>query len=197
MCAHKDKAFVEAAKLKTEQPVLALDTTVASPGGGAAFPVIIGPSGLPSDSAMLPHSASTGALSAVGDQGMHDSISSYPGDIYRNPDEAVSSSDLYSHPESSYLNATRAGSSSSLHSQDADAEQNSDDGFHFQQPGNHFRHSEDHASHGFSDRHRNGSAVSLCSLAGSDVSTGSMTYVTELPQGSSLFYEGPRVDLDA
>ena len=52
------------------------------------------------------------------------------------------------------------------------------------------------SSHGFSDRHRNVSAVSLCSLAGSDVSTSSMTYVAELPQGSSLFYEGPREDSD-
>lgn len=196
MCAHKDQAFVKATKLKQEQPIPALDIIVTTPGGGPASPVITDPSGLPTGGAMLPHSASIGGLAAVTDQGMHDVTLSYPGALYGDPDEAGSSSDLHSHLYSSHQNAAWAGSSSSLHSQDADAEQYSNDGFHFQQLGNQSRHPEDPASHGFSDRHRNVSAVSLCSLAGSDVSTGSMTYVAELPQGSSLFYEGPREDLD-
>ena len=46
------------------------------------------------------------------------------------------------------------------------------------------------ASGGLSDsRHRNSSTVSLCSLAGSDISNCSSTYVTELPEGFSLVCE--------
>ena len=86
-----------------------------------------------------------------------------------------------------YQSAGQAGSSSSLYSQGAQAEHGDDGGFHFRQPS----FGQGQGQQRFSDRHRNSSAVSLASLAGSDVSTCSTTYVTELPEGSSLFYEGP------
>ena len=177
MCAHKDQIFVVAAMLKAQHPNggdglgLPLDITGApAPRAPAAPPVITDLSAIPPDSTALPGHAAAGqqALAGIrGSQAPHDLIPSHPGPFYQDAGEA--------------------GSSSDLHSQGAHAEPGEDEGggFHFRQPGS------GQGQQGFSHRHRNESAVSLSSLAGSDVSTCSTTYVTELPQGSSLFYEGP------
>ena len=169
MCAHKDQMFMEATKLNAldaEGPdglPSPFDITASTPRDPTATPVITDLSALPADSAAMPRSASAGAL--------HDRGFSRSGSLYRSPGQA--------------------GSSSSLHSQGMHAEHGDDGGFHFRQPSFGQGQGHGHGQQRFSDRHRNSSAVSLASLAGSDVSTCSTTYVTELPEGSSLFYEGP------
>lgn len=173
MCAHKDQIFVEAAMLKAQHPdgcngpASPLDITATSPRAPTAPPVI---TDLSAESAALPgYTASYQQALArnQSSQGLHDLIPSHPGPFYQNAGEAASSSDLHSQ---------------GTHAEHGDSE---DGGFHFRQP------SFGQGQQGFSHRHRNESAVSLSSLAGSDVSTCSTTYVTELPEGSSLFYEGP------
>ena len=176
MCAHKDSSFAEAAKLQAQhpdgddRPVSALDITATTPRAPTGFLLITDLSAHPADSAAMPRSISPGRHSLAGlqsGQGLHEGIPSYPGHLLQNLGEA--------------------GSSSDLQSQGSHAEHgpHEDGAFHFRQP------STGQGQPGFSDRHRNSSAVSLSSLAGSDVSTCSTTYVTELPEGSSLFYEGP------
>ena len=178
MCAHKDCSFAEAAKLKAQDPdghdrlVSALDITATTPRAPTAAPLIADLSAHSADSAAMPRSISAGGPWLAGPQsgqGAHDGSPGFPGSLYRNPGEAGSSSDVQSQ------------GSHAVHGLDGDG------GFHFRQPST--GHGQGHQ--GFSDRHRNSSAVSLSSLAGSDVSTCSTTYVTELPEGSSLFYEGP------
>ena len=176
MCAHKDHTFMEAAKVKAQHldgqngPIPPLDSMAALTGDPTELPVITDLPALPADSPASPHPTSVNRFPlAMGEhfEGQHSGIPSRLGSLYQNPREAGSSSSLQSYAE---------------HGDDGDG------GFHFRQPS---IREERQAERGFSDRHRNSSAVSLSSLAGSDVSTGSTTYVTELPEGSSLFYKGP------
>lgn len=165
MCAHKDQVFMEAAKLNAldaEGP----DRLSAPLDITATTPRDPTATPIITDLSALP--ADSAAMPRSASAGAsHDGNHSRSGAFYQSPGQA--------------------GSSSSLHSQGAHAEHGNDGGFHFRQPS----FGQGQGQQRFSDRHRNSSAVSLASMAGSDVSTCSTTYVTELPEGSSLFYEGP------
>ena len=165
MCAHKDAAFVEATKMKAEQTD-ALEFVVSTPGAHQE----------------------TDASDPSTEVGLHRSSSqgNFAAETHETPEMHLSQPDA---PGSSTAGA------SGLHGGAEHAEGSAAGSGQFEHHAVAGGHTEDHEGssrgQGFSDRHRNGSAVSLCSLAGSDVSICSMTYVTELPHVSSLFYQGP------
>ena len=176
MCAHKDQAFMDAAKLAAKQPGSlptspdSLHILETAPRGPPAFPSATDPSAaLPdrapsagSGPAEAAHSAQDFQEVSLGSPRSAEQVSAQPG----------TTTQQQQHTQAGVTGAHAAGLSGMLAGAGAHTEEQSQ------------------ASGGLSDsRHRNSSTVSLCSLAGSDISNCSSTYVTELPEGFSLFYE--------
>ena len=177
MCAHKDQAFMDAAKLAAKQPGSlptspdSLHILETAPRGPPAFPSATDPSvALPdrapsagSGPAEAAHSAQDQEAS-LGSPRSAEQVSAQPGTSTQQQQQQ--------HVQAGATEAHAAGLSGMLVGAGSHTEEQSQ------------------ASGGLSDsRHRNSSTVSLCSLAGSDISNCSSTYVTELPEGFSLFCE--------
>lgn len=170
MCAHKDQAFMDAAKLAPKQPDSlpsspdSLHILATAPRGPPAFPSAVDPSAAVTDRlhsagsgpAEDAHSAQDFQQVSLGSPRSAEQVSAQPG----------TSTQQQQHTQAGATEAHAAESSGMLAGAGAQA------------------------SGGLSDsRHRNISTVSLCSLAGSDISNCSSTYVMELPEGFSLFYD--------
>ena len=179
MCAHKDAAFLDAIKPQALQPdglKTTLNITVSTPHGPPALPMSE-PSGLITDSNQplhaLPQEGAFSAGAAAGGSHHDDeaaltaSNDAHSAGITDEHDDTGSAADLPPSASAADLQALAQ-----------------------QDEGDHVPSSSAQSASAFSHRHHNGSAVSLASMAGSDLSSCSTTYVTELPYGASLFYEG-------
>ena len=170
MCAHKDQAFMDAAKLAANQPGSlpsspdSLHILATALRGPPAFPSAVDPSAAVTD--RTPSAGSGPAEDAHSAQGFQEASLGSPRAAEQVSAPPGTSAQVQAGMQAGAIEAHAAESSGMLAGAGAQA------------------------SGGLSDsRHRNTSTVSLCSLAGSDISNCSSTYVTELPEGFSLFYE--------
>ena len=180
MCAHKDAAFLDATKLKALQPdglKTMLDITATTPHSIPAHPMFE-PSG--------PVTDSTHPLQAL-PQGGAFSAGANAARSWHHDEEAALTASNETHSAGTAEEHEDAGSAADLPPSASAANLQA---LAQQDEGDQIPSSSAQSVSAFSHRHRNGSAVSLASMAGSDLSSCSTTYVTELPYGASLFYEG-------
>lgn len=180
MCAHKDAAFLDATKPMALWPdglKSTLDISVSTPHSPPAHPMFA-PSG--------PVTESTQPLQALPRGGAFSTGADAIRALHPNEGAAVTASNDACSPGIADEHED-AGSAADLPPSASAADLQA---LAEQDEGNQVPSSSAQSASAFSHRHRNGSAISLASMAGSDVSSCSTTYVTELPYGASLFYEG-------
>ena len=177
MCAHEDAAFLDASKSKALQLDglrRTQDITVSTPCSTPGLPM-----SKPSDpiadsiqlSPALPHEGTLSAGADAAGAMHHDEVAAL-----------TSGSDAHSAGVTEHEDAGSAADlppSASAANLQALAQQ---------EEGDQVPSSSAQSASAFSHRHRNGSGVFM---AGSDLSSCSTIYVTELPYGASLFYECP------
>ena len=180
MCAHKDAAFLDATKLKALQ-LDGLKTTL-----DITASTVHSPPALPMSEPSGPVTDSTQPLQALPPGGAFSTGADAAGALHPDEEAALTASND-AHSAGVTDEHEDAGSAADLPPSASAANLQA---LAQQDEGDQVPSSSAQSASAFSHRHRNGSAVSLASMAGSDLSSCSTTYVTELPYGASLFYEG-------
>ena len=180
MCAHKDAAFLDATKLKALQLdglKTTLDIIASAPHGPPALPMFEPPGPVTDSTQPLQASLQGGAFSTGADAARA---------LHHDEEAALTAGDA-AHSAGTAEEHEDADSAADLPPSASTANLQS---LTQQDEGDQAPSSSAQSAAAFSHRHRNSSTVSLASMAGSDLSSCSTTYVTELPYGASLFYEG-------